>query len=237
MSTWYVSAVIIRNAKVWKYVKLLVKCLCSVWCSEQQKYKKKNPQSQQVAMRLWMGEKRPDELRLYWKHEPDLSFPLFLSLTYSHKPLIRLPMSQSLLALLIAHSLSFTHPGYFKAFKKLHSYPAARLPLLSPPSPAAALSSVFRCWQKTIWDRVSFHFTHLPHQWEWLFPPHTHPTRLSHPLIYRWYGGLSWQRPSCDVFLPMCMALLSVKLCVTINKTGLSVLKYRKWVGERVNCD
>lgn len=128
------------------------------------------------------------------------------------------------------------HPGFFKALKKQHSDPSARLSPLSPSSPAAVSSSVFRCWQKTIWDRVSFHFTHLPHQWEWLFSPytHTHHTRPSHPLIYCQHGSLSWQSPSCDVSSLMCMTLLSVKLCFTINKTGLSMLKYRKWVGERV---
>lgn len=56
-----------------------------------------------------MGKKRLDEFRLYCKHESDL---IFLPLTYFYSAHIHLAMPQSLLALLIAHSLSLEslHP-------------------------------------------------------------------------------------------------------------------------------
>lgn len=213
-----------------------------MWCFEQQRTERK-PQTQQVRSVCVNGwEKvRWGSTAKFVENMNQTWFFAVLALTYLYKHIFCLPMLVITLISKLPTRLSFvnpssTYPGFLKALKKHHSYPVARLPLLSPSSPAAAPSSVFRCWQKTIWDRVSFHFTHLLHQWEWLSPPHTHthPTRPAHPLIYCQHGGLSWQGPSSDVFSLMCMTLLSVKLLFTINKTGLSMFKYRKWVSERV---
>lgn len=131
---------------------------------------------------------------------------------------------------------SSAHPGFFKTFKNsIHIPPLVSLffHLRLQPQLYLRYFGVDRRPFETEYPFTSHTFLINEND----FSPHTHPTRPSHPLIYRRHGGLSWQRPSCDVFSPMCMALLSVKLCFTINKTGLSVLKYRKWIGERVNCD
>lgn len=131
---------------------------------------------------------------------------------------------------------SSAHPGFFKTIKNtIHIPPLVSLffHLRLQPQLYLRYFGVDRRPFETEYPFTSHTFLINEND----FSPHTHPTRPSHPLIYGRHGGLSWQRPSCDVFSPMCMALLSVKLCFTINKTGLSVLKYRKWVGERVNCD
>lgn len=236
ISTWYLSAVITRNTKVGKYIKLSVECFYSVSCLEQQRNKRK-PQSQQVVMHVWMGKKRPDEFMKTWIW---LDFSAVLPLIYFYNARIRLTMPQLLLALLIAHSLSLESLhlhilDFSRPSKTLH------IPLLVSlffhlrlqPQLYLRYFGVDRRPFETEYPFTSHTFLINEND----FSPHTHPTRPSHPLIYRRHGGLSWQRPSCDVFSPMCMALLSVKLCFIINKTGLSLPKYRKWVGETVNCD
>lgn len=167
-----------------------------------------------------------------------LDFSAVLPLTYFYNARIRLAMPQSLLVLLIAHSLSLESLHlHILDFSKnsIHILPLLSLffHLHLQPQLYLRYFGVDRRPFETEYPFTSHTFLINEND----FSPHTHPTRPSHPLIYRRHGGLSWQRPSCDVFSPMCMALLSVKLCFTINKTGLSVLKYRKWVGERVNCD
>lgn len=58
-----------------------IECFCAVWCSEQQRTKRKL-QTQQVETCVWTGEKRSGESRFYCKihgkHESDLFLLLLL---------------------------------------------------------------------------------------------------------------------------------------------------------------
>lgn len=233
MSMWWLSAVITRKKKCVQICSSSqVEWFCFIWYCEQQ-WSKRKAHTQQGEKRVCERVKKGQvSLGSAAKFEKNLSlawfFSCFLPLTYLCKHSFHLKMVASLLSILNCPLDPLCSP--FIGTSWIFQGPQKTQFISCHSSPSTFTSVCSRC---SIFGipvltedhlRQSILSLHTPSSsMRMTFSPHTHPTRPSHPLIYRQHGGLSWQRPSCDVFSLMCMALLSVKLCFTINKTGCRV--------------
>lgn len=241
MSMRWLSAVISRRNKVLKYVQVLKLndlALSDAVSSSEAREKHIHSRGRNMCERVRKGQV---SFVFAARFEKNLSLTRFLScflpLTYLNKHSFRLKMVASLLSILNCPPGHLCNPFIGTSWIFQGPQKTQFISCRSPPSTFTSVCSHCSIFGIPVLTedhlRQSILSLHTPSSsMRMTFSPHTHPTRPSHPLIYRQHGGLSWQRPSCDVFSLMCMALLSVKLCFTINKTGLSC-RSTELAGER----